>query len=82
VAAERKETENAAHRYREAWTLAEEVGMRPLAARCRLGLGRVLRLSGRRDDARSEIRDAGEAFRAMAMLYWQAHADAELAALG
>ena len=82
VAAERKEEETARQRYHEARALAGELGMRPLAARCRLGLGRVDRLTGRREDARSELQHAREAFRAMTIQYWQARADAELAALG
>lgn len=82
VAAERNEAETAGQRYQEAWVLAGQLGMRPLAARCHLGLGRVHRLSGRRKDARSELAEAREAFDAMAMSYWPARADAELAALG
>jgi hypothetical protein len=38
--------------YRKALTLAEPRGMRPLVAHCHLGLGKIYKLSGRRDIAR------------------------------
>ena len=39
--------------YREALALAGELGMRPLVARCHLGLGRLYRQAGQRAAARS-----------------------------
>jgi tetratricopeptide (TPR) repeat protein len=46
------DTTGAEESYRQALALAEELEMRPLAARCHLGLGRLYRLSGQRQPAR------------------------------
>ena len=64
--------------YRQALARAEELGMRPLQGRCRLGLGLVHRTAGRPEEAEAELRAAAETFRALAMPYWLARAEAEL----
>jgi len=66
--------------YRQALARAEELGMRPLQGRCRLGLGLVHRTAGRPEEAEAELRAAAETFRALAMPYWLARAEAELIA--
>ena len=38
----------------KSYTLAEELGMRPLVARCRLGLGEFHRRTGRRQRAQEQ----------------------------
>jgi tetratricopeptide (TPR) repeat protein len=58
-------------RYREALVLASELGMRPLAAHCQLGLGR---LTG----DRGALSAACEAYRAMEMTHWRRQAEALL----
>jgi hypothetical protein len=50
--------------------LAVELGMRPLAARCRAGLGLLLRRMGRRTDSESYLDTAAQMFREMAMRFW------------
>lgn len=67
--------------YREALKLAQEMGMRTLEARCRLGLGSLYRRLGRRDDARAELAAAREAFGALGMPFWAGQAEAETARL-
>jgi tetratricopeptide (TPR) repeat protein len=65
--------------YVAALTLAQALGMRPLAAHCRLGLGMLYQQLGRADDARTELTAAADLYRAMAMPYWLAQAEAALA---
>jgi hypothetical protein len=44
--------------YRNALSLAGELGMRPLIARCHLGLGQLLARTGRRVDAERHLATA------------------------
>jgi tetratricopeptide (TPR) repeat protein len=64
--------------YRQAQVLADELGMRPLAAHCHLGLGTLYQRVGRDDEARVELSRAAELYRAMDMPFWLAKADAAL----
>jgi class 3 adenylate cyclase/tetratricopeptide (TPR) repeat protein len=66
--------------YREALALADELGMRPLAAHCHLGLGTLYRQVGRSEDARSELATAIDMYRAMEMTFWLQRAEAALGA--
>jgi len=66
-------------RYREALTLAEPLGMRPLQAHCHLGLGTLYTTIGRPDQARAELSAAIELYRAMEMRFWLPQAEAALA---
>jgi ATP/maltotriose-dependent transcriptional regulator MalT len=68
--------------FHAAMVLAEERGMRPLIAHCRLGLGTVHRCAGDPSRARAEMNAALDEYRAMDMTYWLARADAALATLG
>jgi hypothetical protein len=65
--------------YRQALSLADELGMRPLAAHCHLGLGTLYRRLGRDEVARAELATAAEMYRAMEMPFWLARAEAALA---
>jgi class 3 adenylate cyclase/tetratricopeptide (TPR) repeat protein len=65
--------------YRQALTLAEELGMRPLVAHCYLGLGTLYARIGRRVEARAALSTAVELYRAMEMTFWLPQAEAELA---
>ena len=58
--------------------LAEELGMRPLQAHCRLGLGKMYRQVGRQDEARTELSLAVAMLREMGMAFWLPEAEAEL----
>jgi class 3 adenylate cyclase/tetratricopeptide (TPR) repeat protein len=71
--------EQAETHYRQALTLADELGMRPLQAHCHLGLGKLYIKMGRRDDARAELRSAIALYRAMEMTLWLPRAEATLA---
>jgi tetratricopeptide (TPR) repeat protein len=73
------EVEPAAAAYQQALTLAEKLGMRPLQAHCHLSLGKLYVETGRHDAARLELTAAIELYRAMAMTFWAARAEAALA---
>jgi class 3 adenylate cyclase/tetratricopeptide (TPR) repeat protein len=67
--------------YREAMALATTLGLRPLLARCHLGLGRLYRSAGDRERARVELTEAAHMLRAMDMRTWREQAEAEQTAL-
>ena len=68
--------------YRQALDLAEELGMRPLAAHCHLGLGKLYVTIGCQAEARAALTAAVELYRAMGMTWWLPQAEAALAAAG
>jgi hypothetical protein len=68
--------------FRAGLSEGEEIGLRPLAAHCRLGLGRLFARIGRRDEGRAQMTLAIEAFRAMGMASYLATAEVELGAIG
>jgi tetratricopeptide (TPR) repeat protein len=68
--------------YRQALTLAEELGMRPLQAHCHLSLGRLYAKIGRRAEARAELDTAIKLYRAMEMTFWLPQAEAALVQVG
>jgi len=78
---DRFEVETAEAHYRQALALAEELGLRPLMAHCHLGLGRLYRRAGTRQQAREHITTAGTMFGEMDMRFWLEQAEAEMAAL-
>jgi tetratricopeptide (TPR) repeat protein len=64
-----------------ALSLAEELGMRPVAALCHLGLGTLGRAAGRVDEAARHLDTARAAFAALGMARWEQEAAAERALL-
>jgi len=64
------EIETAQDHYRQALILAEELGMRPLVAHCQLGLGKLYRKTGRREQAREHLTTATTMYREMDMRFW------------
>jgi tetratricopeptide (TPR) repeat protein len=66
--------------YRRALRLAEELAMRPLAAHCHLGLGRLQRRMNQGTDARGHLDMAAGLLRDLDMGRWLAEAEAESAA--
>ena len=76
------EIETAQVHCRQSLALAEELGMRPLAAHCHLGLGRLHGRAGRRHEADESLARAATMFREMAMRPWLEQAETELKALG
>jgi tetratricopeptide (TPR) repeat protein len=65
----------AAAAYREALAIAEGLEMRPLAARCRLGLGALLGSAGEVLEARAQLERASELFAALGSARWQREAE-------
>ena len=68
--------------YRQALALAEELGMRPLIAHCHLGLGKLYRWIGSRQQAEEHLSTATAMMREMEMGLWLEEAEAELKELG
>ena len=69
----------AAHSYEQALALANELGMRPLAAHCHRGLGALNRQLGNQEGARRHLTAAHDLYREMGMELWLDRATAELA---
>jgi hypothetical protein len=63
-----------------ATALASELGMRPLVAHCRLGLGKLHGQAGNRLAATEDLATALGMFREMSMPFWFEKAEAELQA--
>ena len=70
-----------AEQYVGSLALAEGLGMRPLVAHCHLGLGKLHRRTGKRQDAREHLTTAATMYRDMDMRLWLEQAEAELARL-
>ena len=68
--------------YREALARGEPRGMRPLVAHCHLGLGKLYRRTGKREQARGHLRTATTMYREMDMRFWLEQAEAEIRTLG
>jgi tetratricopeptide (TPR) repeat protein len=64
--------------YRQALALAEPRGMRPLVAHCHLGLAKLSRRIGKREQARDHLTTATAMYREMDMPFWLEQADAEM----
>jgi predicted ATPase len=73
------EVEAAETHYRQALALAEELGMRPLQAHCRRGLGTLYAATGQREQAGAELAAAIALYRSMDMAFWLPQAEAALA---
>jgi class 3 adenylate cyclase/tetratricopeptide (TPR) repeat protein len=65
-------------RYRNALTLAEPRGMRPLVAHCHFGLGRLYRRTGKREQGDQHLTIATKMYREMDMRFWHEQVEAEL----
>jgi class 3 adenylate cyclase/tetratricopeptide (TPR) repeat protein len=65
--------------YRQALSLAEELGMRPLQAHGHLGVGTLYAAIGQPEEARAELAAAIDLYRAMDMTFWLPEAEAALA---
>jgi tetratricopeptide (TPR) repeat protein len=76
------DTAHAETSYREAMRIAQELGLRPLLAHCRLGLGRLYRRAGNPPLSQEHLVLATTLFRELGMPFWLARAEAELSALG
>jgi Double zinc ribbon len=61
---------------------ADELGMRPLAAHCHLGLGTLYRRLGKREPAQEHLTTAVTMCREMDMGFWLEQAKAEMSVVG
>jgi tetratricopeptide (TPR) repeat protein len=71
----------AEQQYQEALTIATELGMRPLIAHCHLGLGKLHRRTGKREQAREHLSTTAAMYREMGMTYWLQQAEVEMKGL-
>jgi thioredoxin-like negative regulator of GroEL len=69
TASERLEVAEVLARYCESLTLATDLGMRPLVAHCHLGLGKLYRRTGKRDEAHEHLTTATAMYREMDMRF-------------
>jgi tetratricopeptide (TPR) repeat protein len=73
--------ESARAHYGQALARADELGMRPLAAHCHLGLGKLSRSTGKPERARHHLTTATTMYGEMGMRFWSEQAEAESRAL-
>jgi tetratricopeptide (TPR) repeat protein len=71
----------ARERLEEALVLATETGMRLEVGHCRLGLGRLYRRTGKRQQAHEHLTTATTMYREMDMRFWLKQAEAEMGEL-
>ena len=64
--------------YGESLKLATDLGMRPLVAHCHLGLGKLYRGTGKREQAHEHLTTAIRMYREMDMHFWLEKAEAEM----
>ena len=70
--------ESAEGHYTQALARADELGMRPLAAHCHLGLGKLFQRIGDQAKAAEQLTTAARMYREMDMGFWLEKAEAEL----
>jgi tetratricopeptide (TPR) repeat protein len=75
---ERPDVATAEAHYGAAMALAAELEMRPLVAHCHLGLGKLYRRTGDREQAQEHLTTAMTMYREMDMRFWLEHAEAEM----
>ena len=78
VHADPSEPASAEGHYTQALARADELGMRPLAAHCYLGLGKLFRRIGDEAKAAEPLTIAETMYREMDMGFWLEKAEAEL----
>jgi tetratricopeptide (TPR) repeat protein len=74
---DRFDADSAEGHYREALSLAQPRGMRPLIAHCHFGLGRLYQRRDKRDQARDYLAAARTMYREMDMRFWLEKVQAE-----
>jgi class 3 adenylate cyclase/tetratricopeptide (TPR) repeat protein len=75
---DRFDAESGEAHYRQALALAEPRGMRPLVAHCHLGLGKIYRRTGKREQAREHLTTATAMYREMEMQFWLEQTESEM----
>jgi tetratricopeptide (TPR) repeat protein/transposase-like protein len=73
--------EHAEAPYAAAMERANELGMRPLLAHCHLGLGKLYRRTGKREQALKHLTTAATMYREMEMTYWLEQTQTEMRTL-
>ncbi len=73
------DAEKAEVHYQQALALASELGMRPLQAHCRKGLGALYGRTGREEKGCEELTAAMDMYREMEMTFWLEKAEEALA---
>jgi len=68
--------------YRQAFTIAGELGLRPLVAYCHLSFGHLGQRTGKRVEAQEHLNTAATMYREMGITYRLNQAEAELKLLG
>jgi len=64
--------------YERGQAVAVDLGMRPLVAHCHLGLGKLHRRTGKRQEAQDHLTTATTMYREMDMRFWLEQAEAEM----
>ena len=75
IGAARRRRDQAESYLASAMTLAQELGLRPVLAQCRLSLGALLRRAGNAEAAAAHLTGAVAMFRDLDMPYWLAQAE-------
>jgi tetratricopeptide (TPR) repeat protein len=75
------DAERAEDHYRQALAIASELGMRPLVAHCKSGLGALYARAERKEMACEQLAAAAEMYREMKMTYWLEKTDEALASV-
>jgi class 3 adenylate cyclase/tetratricopeptide (TPR) repeat protein len=73
------DVKSAEEHYGQTLARADELGMRPLAAHCHLGLGTLYRHIGKREPAQEHLATAATMYREMGMTFWLERAETALA---
>jgi class 3 adenylate cyclase/tetratricopeptide (TPR) repeat protein len=76
------DTASTRKQYADSLVLAEELGMRPLVAHCHLGLGKLYRRIGTRQQAKEHLTLALTMYREMDIRFWPQQAEAQMRDLG
>jgi class 3 adenylate cyclase/tetratricopeptide (TPR) repeat protein len=75
---DRFDAESGETHYHQALALAEPRGMRPLIAHCHLGIGKLSRRTGKREQAQEHLTTATTMYREMDMRFWLEQTEAEM----
>jgi tetratricopeptide (TPR) repeat protein len=73
------DVKTAGEHYRSAMAMAHERGMRPLVAHCHLGLGKLYRRMGKRQEAQEHLTTATTMYREMDMRFYLEQAETKMA---
>ena len=76
------DVKSAEEHYHQALARANALGMRPLAAHCNFGLGKLHRRIGKRGAAQEHLTTATTMYREMGMAFWLEKAEAEQGGVG